>query len=347
MGRGTAEGTRGFPYGPYPAGWFQVAWSDELSQGDVRGLHYFGVDLVAYRNASGTAVVADGHCPHLGAHLGVGGTVDGDCLVCPFHGWRWAPDGSNDAVPYGRGHSASRLKVWPVCERNGMVLVWHDPDGGPPTWQPPVLPEHDDPSYLPGWPDAVGVFAGARTIPQFIVENAVDFAHQQYVHGAVSPSRVLSYEADGPFYRAVQSIVFGGRRASTWLTPDGAVESRMEVEVWGPGIIIAHFPGTDEAAHVQAQTPVDPGSCDIRVMVLVRRVPGADAAVSEGTKRRIAHEMRQVANDLPIWEHMRWVPKPPFPPEEAKPYRHFRAWCAQFYPSWRRAHASSNNANDR
>ncbi|CAF4939253.1 unnamed protein product, partial [Rotaria socialis] len=29
-----------------------------------------------------------GFCPHMGAHLGVGGKIrHGTCIECPFHGW--------------------------------------------------------------------------------------------------------------------------------------------------------------------------------------------------------------------------------------------------------------------
>lgn len=92
-----------------PSGWFHVLWSAELGIGDVRPLRYFGKDLVAYRSASGQAVVLDAHCPHLGAHLGHGGRVEGDNIACPFHGWQWGPDGRNVVVPYSaRGQMACR-----------------------------------------------------------------------------------------------------------------------------------------------------------------------------------------------------------------------------------------------
>src|SRR3546814_6367094 len=71
----------------YPTGWFWVAWSHEVSVEDApRPLRYFGRDLVLYRGASGRPVVLDAHCPHLGAHLGYGGSVCDDDIVCPFHG---------------------------------------------------------------------------------------------------------------------------------------------------------------------------------------------------------------------------------------------------------------------
>ena len=81
-------------------GWFMVGWSAEFPIGEVRPLHYFGEDLVAYRDESGELHVLEAHCKHLGAHIGHGGTVVGDCVECPFHGWRWGPDGANRYIPY-------------------------------------------------------------------------------------------------------------------------------------------------------------------------------------------------------------------------------------------------------
>ena len=57
-------------------GWFMIGWSAEFEVGDVKALKYFG------------------------AHIGHGGKVVGDCVECPFHGWRWGPDGTNRYIPY-------------------------------------------------------------------------------------------------------------------------------------------------------------------------------------------------------------------------------------------------------
>lgn len=40
-----------------------------------------------FRNDKGVVNVLDAFCPHLGADIGIGGTVRGDCVECPFHHW--------------------------------------------------------------------------------------------------------------------------------------------------------------------------------------------------------------------------------------------------------------------
>ena len=110
---------------PYPNGWFGVAFSRDLIPGEVKSVHYFGEDLVVFRNRSGEPRVVDAYCPHLGAHLGEGGRVIGDSIRCPFHGWQY--DGSTGEcvrIPYcERIPSAARVRAWQVQEKNGMIFV--------------------------------------------------------------------------------------------------------------------------------------------------------------------------------------------------------------------------------
>jgi nicotinamidase-related amidase len=53
-------------------GWFMIGWSPEFPTGEVRPLHYFGEDLVAYRDEYGELHVLEAHCKHLGAHIDAG-----------------------------------------------------------------------------------------------------------------------------------------------------------------------------------------------------------------------------------------------------------------------------------
>ena len=72
-----------YPF-PIPNGWFVVAEASEIGPGEVRAAaRYFDRDLVLYRAADGTPRVLDAHCPHLGAHLAVGGRVEDELPPLP------------------------------------------------------------------------------------------------------------------------------------------------------------------------------------------------------------------------------------------------------------------------
>ena len=167
-------------------GWFMVGWSLEFPVGEVRPLHYFGEDLVAYRDTSGELHVLEAHCKHLGAHIGHGGKVVEDCVECPFHGWRWGPDGTNRYIPYqpDRPNRALRLRVFPVREQYECVFIWHQPDGKEPQWDMPDIfhkfPqfETDPAAYYRAYPEFSRRAEREPVHPQIVAENAPDSAHR-------------------------------------------------------------------------------------------------------------------------------------------------------------------------
>ena len=108
---------------PIPNGWFAVAFSKELVDGEVKRVRYFGEELVLFRTRSGRAAVLDAYCPHLGAHLAEGGRVVGESVRCPFHGWQWDADGNCAAIPYcKRIPPTAKTRAWPVIERKYLDM---------------------------------------------------------------------------------------------------------------------------------------------------------------------------------------------------------------------------------
>ena len=85
-----------------PFGWYVVDYSNELKPGDVKAVRYFAQDQVLFRTESGEVSMLDAYCPHLGAHLGHGGIINGECIECPFHAWRWKTDGKIGEIPYAK-----------------------------------------------------------------------------------------------------------------------------------------------------------------------------------------------------------------------------------------------------
>lgn len=100
----------------YPASWYLLGASTDIAKRPV-SKHMLGRRIVAFRTASGTAVVMDGSCAHLGADLGCGKVV-GETIQCPFHGWRYGADGACAG-------SAARLQVYPVVERHGYLFFFN------------------------------------------------------------------------------------------------------------------------------------------------------------------------------------------------------------------------------
>ena len=105
-------------------------------------LEYFGVEMVMFRTEDGEVSVLDAFCPHMGAHLGHGGKVENGGIVCPFHAWKFDGAGKCTEVPYAKHlPRKANITAWPVIERNGIIMVWHDIDGKEPEWDIPEIPE--------------------------------------------------------------------------------------------------------------------------------------------------------------------------------------------------------------
>lgn len=122
--------------------------SDRIRRGEVRRLRRFGEELVVFRGEDGTLAVTDAHCPHLGADLG-GGTVVGDTLRCPFHGFRFDASGRCVHVPTcERIPKKLQLRAWPVREARGAVFLWWSPTNARPSGDVPRIDEAEDDAWL-------------------------------------------------------------------------------------------------------------------------------------------------------------------------------------------------------
>jgi phenylpropionate dioxygenase-like ring-hydroxylating dioxygenase large terminal subunit len=300
-----------FPFTPYPTGWFQVAYSDELPKAGVKPLQYFGRELVLFRSEDGAAHVLDAYCPHLGAHLGVGGKVQGSALECPFHHWRIDGSGRCVAIPTSdKIPPGAQIKSWPVEEHSGVILVFNG--DGPPPWRVPPLPAYGDDSWTP----YVKRRWRIRTHVREITENIVDGAHFRFVHGTLDTPQTR-YESDGHVFRSFST--------TRQPTPRGPVDGRIEGEAHGIAYWHIHFRGIHDLDFLSAATPVDAESVDLFLSFTYRKGDGADGV----GKALIDEVCRQVDQDVPIWEHKTFREKPLYTAGDAA-ISALRSWSRQF-----------------
>ncbi len=302
---------------PIPNGWFQVAYADELLPGKVMPLRYFDKHLVAYRSESGEARVLDAFCPHLGAHLGHGGKVEGDSIRCPFHAWRFDGAGSCVEVPYAKKiPPKAKIKTWHVLEVAGLIMVWHHAGGEAPAWGLPEVPEVADPE----WTDFERHRWQIKTRNQEMAENAVDSAHFHYVHGTSNMPK-SNAEVKGHILRVYSDTGMETSRGHV----DGSVESVS----YGFGFGIVRFKGVVETLLVSSVTPIDSDHVDVRFNFSVKKLGGRDITSGVG-KAFVTEVTRQLDQDIPIWENkIQW--ERPVLCDGDGPIGMFRTWCRQFY----------------
>ena len=321
---------REYPKAATARGWYQIGWSDDFAAGETRALHYFGCDLVAYRGSDedgtpGAVRVFDAYCRHLGAHLAHGGTVEGSCLRCPYHGWLYDGDGVNVEVPYGdRRPRGVRVRTWPTTEVDGLVHVYFSDDSDAPPLRPPT--PFVDPAST--WVVATEMWQDQALVPQFAADNVCDAAHFKFVHGSNDVAVLERYVAEPDVFRASYRIAFGAGLEQTWATPSGPVEGTIETESWGIGLLRNTLGGVDGTKSLLGITPVDDTTSEVRLSVWVPTLR-ADASPLDARLRDrwVGQQRSQVEADLSIWAHQTYVEQPPLVAGEAVSMRAYRTWA--------------------
>jgi len=309
-----------YPFPPFPDGWFGVADSAELGVGEVKALHYLGRELVAFRGEDGGVRVFDAHCPHLGAHLGVGGRVCGDGIVCPFHGWQFAGDGRVVAVPHlDRTPPRVTAGTWDVLERNGVILVWHHAGGAPPQFD--VRTYRDGGATWTPW--RVSTYR-VRIGLQDLTENIIDRSHFWTVHDMAPPKDpVFDVSFDGSTMVVDQCI-------SVTAVADAGYEVRTRTTTCGPGVVAVEVEeGTLQMLTYITQTPIDEETTEItiRFSMIALDDEQATEAIAQ-LNDQVTNE--QFTQDVPIWEHKIYRERPPLTAVDG-PVAQYRRWFRQFY----------------
>jgi nitrite reductase/ring-hydroxylating ferredoxin subunit len=311
---------------PFPIGWFAVARSDELDVGGLLERTFLGQQVAAFRTETGRAAIVSAHCPHLGANLSRGGKVVGEALRCPFHSLRWSVDGTCVGSEYpGNPHYAARLFAFPVIERFGFLFAWHDPSGGPPTFDVPELDLHD-------WTELAVTTIPIQTHVQTVHENGVDTVHFGVVHSF--PLSEPRYEARGTSFHS----------EFRFATPNFLLEGPPEVSTFFDtdtyGLGFAHSFNSAEVVGLEYRvllltTPTTAGNLDFTVATTVHRPADGDRiggmAVDEVADIMHRGALGGVLQDVPIWEGLRHVEHPRLVKGDG-PIPRFRHWAAQFHP---------------
>jgi phenylpropionate dioxygenase-like ring-hydroxylating dioxygenase large terminal subunit len=176
--------------------WHPVARSGDLAEGEVRSVRLLGEDVVLWRSG-GQALAWQDLCLHRGTRLSKG-WVEGEQLVCPYHGWHYSTAGRCAYIPAHPDQTPPTkavVKTYQVCEQYELIWVAL----ASPAQAVPPFPEWSKPEYrkLLGGPYHVRA-SGPR-----LVENFLDVAHFPFVHegtlGVRGHPEIADYEAEiGP-----------------------------------------------------------------------------------------------------------------------------------------------------
>lgn len=116
--------------------WHPVYRSHDLPTGHAKPVKILNQDFTLYRDEHGVAHAIGFRCSHRGSQLSVG-YIEGDCIRCFYHGWRFNPKGECVERPAEKMPPTPNLNVpgYPTQECLGLIFVYLGDGEPPPLWQ--------------------------------------------------------------------------------------------------------------------------------------------------------------------------------------------------------------------
>ncbi|KAG2455227.1 DAF36 desaturase, partial [Polypterus senegalus] len=326
----------------YPNGWYRVTDSHLLAKGEVKSVTVLGEQLAAFRDENGQSHILDAYCPHLGANLSIGGRVVGNCLECPFHGWKFrGEDGKCIHIPYTeKVPEFARVKSWPSCELNGMIYMWFHCDGVDPLWTIPELEEITLKEWTYRGRTEHFVNAHIEEIP----ENAADVAHLGHLHRPVILSGTDLRFTFNKFWQILQhhwkvswspepepnshcSLMLVEHTLTLFGKPFTLLDVDVKARQIGPGLVHLFFDHKlfGRGVILHCVTPVEPLlQCVSHTIFYQANIP------TVVPKFILQAERIQFERDVMVWNNKKYISKPLLVKEDSAIQRH-RRWYSQFY----------------
>ena len=318
------------PLTPFPRGWYLAAFSHELKPGEVKPVRYFGREIVLFRTTDGVAHAFDAYCPHLGSHLGHGGTVEGNCLRCPFHGWQYdGESGRCTSIPYAQKIPPNaRAGTWPLNEVSGMLMIWFHEAGGAPNWHVPEVYDRADDANWTEWKETRWTL---RAVIQDLSENDIDSAHLPNLHRFTRSMPTSEIGSEGARFDVKMTVSVN---METFGMP-GEATGPIHTTKYGLGLGYIHvnlepMPGVRISSRTLGNTtPIDAEHVDVRLLHSIRKTPFEQLNQQLETSY-FAEFKRTVDQDIVIWTNKIHLAKPLLC-EGDGPIAQYRKWARQFY----------------
>ncbi len=191
--------------------WYAAELSENLAAKPIK-VRMLGHNFVLFRDRQGTAHCLSNICVHRCGSL-ADGWMSGDQISCPYHGWEFGGDGACSRIPSvgpdlgTKPPTRARVDSYPTQERYGIVFVFLG--DLPETERPPLMqvPEWDDSR----WRVITEEYTWAVNYRR-AVENALDFAHAEFVHLVGRKGRELGYRV--PDYQISEADWGAGARVN-------------------------------------------------------------------------------------------------------------------------------------
>ncbi|MBP2324192.1 3-ketosteroid 9alpha-monooxygenase subunit A [Kibdelosporangium banguiense] len=328
----------GTPPTRFARGWHCIGLAQNFKDGKPHAIEAFDTKLVVFQGEDGKLNVLDAYCRHMGGDLSQG-TVKGANIACPFHDWRWSGNGRCVDIPYAkRVPLRARTRSWTTLERNGQLLIWHDPQGNPPPPDVsiPVVEGAGSPEWSNWTWDTIRI-EGSNC--REIIDNMVDMAHFYYIHFAFPTYFKNIFEG----HVATQYLNSRGRPD---IAPNGSKDTgnyagednllRSEASYFGPSYMINYlwndYKGIEvETVLINCHYPITHNSFMLQYGLIVKKLPGLDTEMADKVAGKFARSFKTgFLQDVEIWKNKTRIDNPLLCEEDGPVYQ-LRRWYEQFY----------------
>lgn len=159
--------------------WYIAAFSNEISREPMERT-LLNKPVVMYRKEDGTPVAMYGLCPHRYSPLAQG-RVEGDAIVCGYHGFKFADNG--DCIEIPSQDTVGKKFCQPVYaleERGPICWIWM---GDVDKCDRNLIPPYEDFGLdQPDWHYSSANYFHLEGRSQLLVDNLMDLTHLPYVH---------------------------------------------------------------------------------------------------------------------------------------------------------------------
>lgn len=158
--------------------WYVAAFSEEITRQPMERT-ILGTPVVFYRTEDGTPIAMYGLCPHRYFPLALG-KLEGDAIVCGYHGFTFAADGKCIKIPAQGTGSGFRLPVFTLVERGPLVWIWM---GDRERCDNDQIPPYEDFGLdQPGWNECAHTRFQVDARAQLLIDNLMDLTHLPFLH---------------------------------------------------------------------------------------------------------------------------------------------------------------------
>ena len=223
--------------------WYVAAYGHEVGR-TLLARTICGEPLALYRTEDGEPVALADRCVHRHFPLSES-RLDGDRIVCGYHGFTYEKSGSCVFVPgQQRIPRTARVASYPIVEQDSFVWVWI---GDPALADPAAIPRAP---WLadPEWTSVSGMEPVAARY-SLLVDNLLDLSHETYLHGGYIGTPEV---ADTPIDTEVDeanAIVRVSRRMADAACPSfyanstglqGRITRWQDIEYHAPCLYLLH-----------------------------------------------------------------------------------------------------------